>query len=207
MELRNTVDLMLSKDYRERFKAEYHQTKIRYKNLHQMCVKYEAGVLLFEPTCSLELLKQQKAAMGQYLYYLEMRAELEHIDLEACDKCCCCEEQGEADGLCEDTENHTEAPCCEAGCPEPQEASPFVLNFSTALDHVKGGRKAWRYGWSSFIILVDDVEFHTNADLHGFDGQPVTVNPAIAQWTGLTVTPGWVPTQEDLLANDWAVFD
>lgn len=81
MDMRDTVEMMNSEDYKERFKAEYYQTKIRYEKLHQMCVKYEAGTLDFTPTCSLGLLKAQKAAMGQYLYCLEIRAEIEGIKL------------------------------------------------------------------------------------------------------------------------------
>lgn len=81
MELKDTIEMMNSHDYKERFKAEYHQTKIRYQKLHKMCVKYEAGTLNFTPTCSLDLLKEQKAAMGHYLLCLEVRAEIEGIKL------------------------------------------------------------------------------------------------------------------------------
>lgn len=81
MELKETVELMNSEDYKERFKAEYYQTKIRYDKLHAMVTKYEAGTLDFEPTCSLELLKLQKMHMGNYLGILEVRAEKEGIDL------------------------------------------------------------------------------------------------------------------------------
>ena len=81
MELQDTIKLMQSKDYKERFKAEYYQTKIRYEKLHNMIVKYEAGTLNFTPSCSLELLKRQAAAMGNYLYCLEMRALIEGIEL------------------------------------------------------------------------------------------------------------------------------
>ena len=76
-----TADLMGSSDYKDRFKAEYYQVKIRYDRLHTMCNKYEAGTLDFTPSCSLELLKEQKAAMGQYLHCLEVRAEIEGITL------------------------------------------------------------------------------------------------------------------------------
>lgn len=82
MPLKNTVDLMLSDDYKERFRAEYYQTKERYQRLHLMIIKYEAGTLDFQPDCPLELLKRQAKAMGEYLYVLEMRAQLEEIDLE-----------------------------------------------------------------------------------------------------------------------------
>ena len=82
MPLKNTVDLMLSDNYKDRFRAEYFQTKERYQRLHLMIIKYEAGTLDFQPDCQLELLKRQAKAMGEYLYVLEMRAQLEEIDLE-----------------------------------------------------------------------------------------------------------------------------
>ena len=81
MELKDTIEMMTSPDYKERFKAEYHQTRIRYDKLHKMCIKCEAGTLDFTPTCSLALLKEQKSAMGNYLYCMEMRAEIEGIKL------------------------------------------------------------------------------------------------------------------------------
>ena len=81
MEWKDTIEMMNSKDYKERFKAEYLQTKIRYDKLHQMCIKYESNTLNFEPKSSLELLKEQKSYMGNYLRILEVRAEIEQIDL------------------------------------------------------------------------------------------------------------------------------
>lgn len=81
MELKDTIELMNSDDYKERFKAEYYQTKVRYDKLHKMIVKYDAGTLDFEPKCSLELLKEQASYMGNYLRVLEIRAEIEHIEL------------------------------------------------------------------------------------------------------------------------------
>ena len=82
MELVNTIDLMTSADYKDRFKAEYYQTKILYNKLHKMVIKAEAGTLDFEPTCPIELLISQKRAMGLYLHDLEVRAEIENIDLQ-----------------------------------------------------------------------------------------------------------------------------
>lgn len=91
MELNDTIELMTSPDYKERFKAEYYQTKIRYEKLHKMTTKYEAGemendaskYLGFTPTCPLALLLSQKRYMGLYLHDLELRAHLENIPLEA----------------------------------------------------------------------------------------------------------------------------
>lgn len=81
MELKDTIELMNSEDYKKRFKAEYYQTKIRYDKLHKMITKYEAGTLEFTPSCSIELLREQKKNMGQYLHCLEVRAEIEEIKL------------------------------------------------------------------------------------------------------------------------------
>lgn len=82
MNLKETVSMMESADYKERFKAEYNQVKIRYDKLDEMTVKYEAGTLNFTPSCSLELLKEQKKYMGCYIRCLKIRAEIEGIDLE-----------------------------------------------------------------------------------------------------------------------------
>ena len=83
MELKDTIEVMGSEDFNERFRAEYFQTKIRYDKLHSMIVKYEAGKLNFTPKCSLDLLKNQAKAMGEYLYILEIRATIEGINLDA----------------------------------------------------------------------------------------------------------------------------
>lgn len=81
MELKDTVELMNSEDYKSRFVAEYLQTKIRYDKLHAMLIKYQADTLDFKPKCSCEVLMRQKKAMGEYLNALEIRAEIEGIEL------------------------------------------------------------------------------------------------------------------------------
>ena len=68
-------------DYKGRMKAEYKEIKERYDNLHKMLVKYDAGRLEFTPTCPIELLKEQAAVMGRYLYILEIRSLIEGVDL------------------------------------------------------------------------------------------------------------------------------
>lgn len=82
MELKDTIELMQSNDYKERFKAEYYQTKIRYDKLRTIVVKMEAGTLEFEsPKCHINIFKEQLSCMGRYLYQLEIRAEIEGIKL------------------------------------------------------------------------------------------------------------------------------
>lgn len=67
--------------WQERMKREYREPKERYERLHRMVTKYEAGTLDFTPNCSLELLRQQKRHMGEYLHDLEIRAEIEGVEL------------------------------------------------------------------------------------------------------------------------------
>ena len=68
-------------DYKGRMKAEYKELKDRYDNLHKMLVKHDAGCLEFTLSCPVDLLKEQAATMGKYLYILEMRAIIEGVDL------------------------------------------------------------------------------------------------------------------------------
>ena len=81
MKLENTVDLMLSKDYKERFQAEYYQVKIRYERLKAMLRDWDEGRLEFAPTCLKPMYSLQIASMRSYLDVLEERAKLEDIDL------------------------------------------------------------------------------------------------------------------------------
>lgn len=81
MQLIDTVELMLSDDYKERFKGEYYQVKERYERLRKMVVRYQAGTLNFEPKCDLELLKSQLSVMRDYIYILEVRAQIEGVEL------------------------------------------------------------------------------------------------------------------------------
>lgn len=81
MKLIDTVEMMNSPDYKERFKAEYLQLKIRMNGLSAMLDKYKAGTLDFKPSCSYELLEGQHRAMKWYADYLEARAYIEKIDI------------------------------------------------------------------------------------------------------------------------------
>lgn len=80
-EIESLTELENSQNYKERFFAEYRIAKIRCDKLHKMIVRYEAGKLDFKPTCPLALLKKQEKAMSDYLYTLEIRAQLEDIGL------------------------------------------------------------------------------------------------------------------------------
>lgn len=80
--LYETISLMVSDDYKERFKAEYYQTKIRLKKLDDLIEKYNNGKLEFELDCPIELLMEQDKYMYNYLRILKIRANTEHIEIE-----------------------------------------------------------------------------------------------------------------------------
>lgn len=82
MELKDTCSLMMSEDYKERFKAEYYQLKIRYAKLMKMLKYWDKDELDFTPTCPRSLYNLQMDAMKQYLGVLEARAKIEGIELE-----------------------------------------------------------------------------------------------------------------------------
>ena len=90
-ELRQTIDMMTSDDYKERFKAEYYQLKIRYERLKKFNNKIEAAErmkLYGNKSLSApphdypdNLLQEQQRTMREYLHILEVRAEIENIEL------------------------------------------------------------------------------------------------------------------------------
>lgn len=90
VELKDTVDDMLSGDYKTRFVAEYWQNKIRYEKLKNFCDKIEAADMMGWPIpqhdVPMHLLREQQGAMGQYLHVMEIRAIIEGIDLHLCIK-------------------------------------------------------------------------------------------------------------------------
>ena len=81
MNLKDTVEMMESADYKERFKAEYYQLLIRFDSLTSMLIKWEDNMLDFEPKCSKETLENQFIFMLGYLCILRLRAEIEGIKL------------------------------------------------------------------------------------------------------------------------------
>ena len=93
LSLNDTIELMQSDDYRDRFKAEYLQTRLRYNRLKKFNTKIEAAYRtecvrpdekkaeMPKHDCPYDLLRDQQRAMGEYLHILEVRAVIEGIDL------------------------------------------------------------------------------------------------------------------------------
>lgn len=92
MELKDTIKNMTSEDYKERFIAEYQQTKIRYEKLKAFNTIIEAArrtsyevdckkIAMPKHDCPDDILREQQSIMGQYLHILEVRAVIEGIEL------------------------------------------------------------------------------------------------------------------------------
>lgn len=79
--LRDTIEMMNSQDYKERFKAEYYQVVIRYQKLKSMLNKWDNDQLEFTPTCPRSTYNMQIAAMTDYIAVLEARAVMEGVEL------------------------------------------------------------------------------------------------------------------------------
>lgn len=77
----DTVVLMKSNDYKERFIAEYQQLVIRYKGLKKMLDNLDKGELSFVPACPRSKYNMQIKSMADYIAVLEARAVMEGIDL------------------------------------------------------------------------------------------------------------------------------
>ncbi|WP_315436724.1 crAss001_48 related protein [uncultured Selenomonas sp.] len=81
MELKDTVVMMESSDYQDRYKAEYYQLKVRVEKLTAMLEKYATGTLSFTPSCSYEVLFEQLVYMRGYMRILKERAKVEGVAL------------------------------------------------------------------------------------------------------------------------------
>ena len=81
MELQDNIDLMLSIDYKDRFRAEYYELSIRIQKLEKMLDDWKDGLLKFEPKCSFSKLYEQYVYMKLYRDILAERAKIENIDI------------------------------------------------------------------------------------------------------------------------------
>lgn len=79
MELADTAEMMMSEDYKERFRAECGQVAIRHQKLKAMLEKWDKGELNFTPTCPRSTYDLQIKAMADYIAVLEARAVMEDI--------------------------------------------------------------------------------------------------------------------------------
>lgn len=82
MELKDTIELMTSTDYKDRFIAEYKQLCIRIEKLNSIIKQYHNKTLTFNLSCPSDLLERQVAIMKKLRNILEARADIEDINLD-----------------------------------------------------------------------------------------------------------------------------
>jgi len=82
LELKDTIEDMLSDDYKERFIAEYNQVKIRLRKLEDIISLHCKKELNFTLSTPIDMLVRQKLFMFRYMKILEERARYEDINLD-----------------------------------------------------------------------------------------------------------------------------
>lgn len=87
------------------------------------------------------------------------------------------------------------------------------MNFSRALEYLKGGDKVARAGWNGkgmFLFLVPGSKFIVNrAPLLGIypEGTEIEYHAHIDMKTVQGYVVPWVASQTDLLCEDWEIVD
>lgn len=77
------------------------------------------------------------------------------------------------------------------------------MTFSKALKLLKAGKLLARSGWNGkgMFILITPLNFNANLTLNSS-----MIEPTITMFTAnQTYQPGWLPSQADLLVDDWEV--
>jgi hypothetical protein len=91
------------------------------------------------------------------------------------------------------------------------ENAKVLLNFSEALNFIKGGNKLTRAGWNGkdmFVYLVHGSEFEVNrAPLNAmFEmGTKIKYRPHIDLKAADGTCGIWHPSDTDLMAEDWKI--
>lgn len=80
-DIREIAELLLSDDYKDRFKGEYWLVATKHSKLETLLDDYYNNRLDFELTCPSNKLLEQAACMRGYWECLRERAEIEGIDL------------------------------------------------------------------------------------------------------------------------------
>lgn len=83
------------------------------------------------------------------------------------------------------------------------------MNFGKALKHLLAGERVAREGWNGkgmFLYYVDGSEFKVSRaplNKHFPEGQLMTYRPHIDMYDAQGMCVPWLPSQTDVLANDW----
>ena len=67
--------------YKENFVNEYRWVNKKLSEIEDVIRKFEAGILGFDPPCHIDILRDQRNILSNYILVLEERAEIEGIVL------------------------------------------------------------------------------------------------------------------------------
>lgn len=81
MKLEKTVDMMLSEDYAEQLKAEYHQAVYRRNKLQKQFKEYEAGGS-HKDLGDMVMLRWKLRALDDYIFVMKAQAEMDNVSLK-----------------------------------------------------------------------------------------------------------------------------
>lgn len=90
-------------------------------------------------------------------------------------------------------------------------SNDVFFDFGTAIKCMKCGAKVYRKAWNGknmFIFLADDLNFHTEANLscvQHLEGK-LTLPSLVMKTADDKFCVGWLASQTDMLAEDWAVI-
>ena len=86
------------------------------------------------------------------------------------------------------------------------------MNFGQAIEAMKQGERVARSGWNGkgmFLFLAENIEFTTKADLSECKelSGDLTLDSIVMKTADNRFVVGWLASQTDMLANDWAVVE
>ncbi len=86
------------------------------------------------------------------------------------------------------------------------------MNLGQAIEALKQGKRVQRNDWvgkAKYLILVPgtlNASINPDTAYGVMNLDRINVLPRIDMRTGsVSIQPGWIPTQEDLLADDWVL--
>lgn len=84
-----------------------------------------------------------------------------------------------------------------------------LVGFDTAIDAIKGGRRAKRVGWNGkdqYIEIATNISFkRPDGSVYNPNHEDIG-NNAIAFHGTRGCQIGWLASQADMLASDWIVY-
>lgn len=86
-----------------------------------------------------------------------------------------------------------------------------LFNFETALHYIKNGKRVCRDGWNGkgmYLYYVPSNKYATATEIAKKDfGDYVEYSPYIAIKTVNNIVSIWNPSQMDMFADDWRIYN